>query len=587
LPESKTTTDPIRYRDDDARALLASVADSLRDPDKTCWTQIKKNASRTVYRGTLDGVDCYLKRYHGLSRSHRLRRALGRSDAMREMDFSLYLQNHGVPTAKPLAACFGDGAEWLVTQAVAPAAPLDEWHANRHAENPNDTHNMQPILRATATLIGTMHAAGVCHEDLHSGNILLRTESSDSNAPANPQTPAGVLMDLHRMKRRKRLSRRLRAANLAQLLHDRHFFTTRTERLRFLKTYLDASGAEGSLRGWNYLINQFARRHTRRQYANRDKRILRNNRYFRKVSYPAGWRGHVVLASKRTVPGSQAAQHTFTADQWREILADPDALTTGPDVQVVKDTSSGLVVRRTLTAGDTKLDVYIKRPRFKRRWKQLLSLFRPARTQRAFRLGHILLTRRISTALPLATLEQRRAGVLTDSLLIAEAVDHPHLYDFMKTKLGSTSENNTPDAIRQQRQLAQEVLAQLGRMLRQLHNNRLAHRDLKATNIRIVWQQGRRPEIVLIDLDGLTQMPCLTARRKFQGLMRLNVSLLQCPPVTHAGRLRMLLGYLRRPGSGHIHFKPAWRVLETWSDQKLGQQIRSRQRRQKSERRPT
>ena len=77
----------------------------------------------------------------------------------------------------------------------------------------------------------------------------------------------------------------------------------------------------------------------------------------------------------------------------------------------------------------------------------------------------------------------------------------------------------------------------------------------------------------------------MTARQEFQGLMRLNVSLLECPAVTHAGRLRMLLGYLRRPGAGRINFKPYWRQLQRWSRGKIRRQIRSRQRRQRAQRR--
>ena len=48
----------------------------------------------------------------------------------------------------------------------------------------------------------------------------------------------------------------------------------------------------------------------------------------------------------------------------------------------------------------------------------------------------------------------------------------------------------------------------------------------------------------------------------------------------------MLLGYLRRPGSGRIRFKPYWRALEIWSDRKLRQQIRSRRKQQWAVRRP-
>jgi serine/threonine protein kinase len=233
------------------------------------------------------------------------------------------------------------------------------------------------------------------------------------------------------------------------------------------------------------------------------------------------------------------------------------------------------------------VDVFIKRPRRKRLLKCLVDCFRMSRSMRAFKLGHMLLTRRIATALPLAAMERRVGPFLAESILITETVDAPHLYDFMNTWMSTPPRGDTALSVPQQRQLAQEVLWQLGRMLQQLHDNFFSHRDLKATNIRVRWSPGHRPEIVLLDLDGLKQVHFITARRKFRGLMRLNVSLLQCPPVTHAGRLRMLLGYLRRPGSGRINFKPYWRVLEEWSAQKLRKQIRSRRRRQRATRRPT
>ena len=140
--------------------------------------------------------------------------------------------------------------------------------------------------------------------------------------------------------------------------------------------------------------------------------------------------------------------------------------------------------------------------------------------------------------------------------------------------------------VNQRRLLGREVLWQLGRMLQRLHDYRFAHRDLKATNLLIRWSPGQSPEIVLVDLDGLSRRAMMTARCRFQGLMRLNVSLLKCPAVNRAGRLRMLMGYLRRLGTGRVAFKPYWRTLEDWSKKKLRQQIRVRRRAQKAVRRP-
>ncbi|MCD4824839.1 MAG: hypothetical protein K8S55_09530 [Phycisphaerae bacterium] len=567
----------IHFADEAAAALLAGHIDQCNHPDSAGWQLVKQNPSRSVYRGQIDGADVYLKHYHGRSLSHRLRRLLGRSDALREMQFAKYLTANGIETPCPLAGRFDSGIEWLLSHAVAPAEAADQWHERTLRQGSAGKRAIQTYIAAIGTLIGKMHSVGVAHWDLHCGNIMLKTSSAE---------PQLVLMDLHRMQRRRRLSRRAMAANLAQLFHDRYHFTTRTERLRFLKHYIPASGRGGSLRGWQMLVEDFASRHTKKQYAQRDRRIVGSNRYFTRLKFAAGWRGHVVLASKRQLGGSKAAGLTFTTDQWRKILADPDSLFQGPDVKVIKDSGSSMIVRRKLSIGPHEIDVYIKRPRTKRLAKRFLNIFRPSRPFRAFKLGHQLLARRIATALPLAAIERRTGPFLDDSILIAEAVDAPHLYDFMETWLGNSPKGDLPLTPPQQRQLAQEVLRQLGRMLQHLHDNNFAHRDLKATNIRVRWSPGESPEIVLVDLDGLSMVRFMTARRKFQGLMRLNVSLLQCPIVNHAGQLRMLLGYLRRPGSGRIHFKPYWRLLEEWSARKLNQQIRSRRRRQKAVRRP-
>jgi hypothetical protein len=293
-----------------------------------------------------------------------------------------------------------------------------------------------------------------------------------------------------------------------------------------------------------------------------------------------------VLASKRRLHPTNAAGLTFTADQWREALAEPHKLFDAADAVVVKGSPSSTVVRRSVQIGPHVVDVYIKRHRRKRWYKGLFDLFRPSRARRAFALGHALLTRRIATALPLAMLEHRAGPWLRDSILIAEAVTPAeHLNRFLDRWLGPEALRRRDIDAARQRDLAHDLLRQLGRLLMRLHSEGFAHRDLKSGNLLIHWMREGSPEVVLVDLDGLSYHRRLSSRRMFQGLMRLNVSLLECPSVNHAGRLRMLLGYLRRPGSGRIHFKPYWRELERWSARKLRRQLAARRQRQRRLRR--
>jgi len=283
--------------------------------------------------------------------------------------------------------------------------------------------------------------------------------------------------------------------------------------------------------------------------------------------------------------GSGAAELVFKAEDWRRALAGPERLLSGPDTKVIKDSPSVKVVRTTLRVGEHDLNVFVKRSRRKRTWKILLDCFRSAKPIRAFRLGHALLTRRIATALPLAALQRRVGPLLLDSILITETVDAPQLYQFLNQWLAGGPSSDSPLSASQRTHLAREVLWQMGRLLQRLHDNSFHHRDLKGQNMLVQWSPGASPQIVLVDLDGLRRVRRLTQKQRFHGLMRLNVSLLRCPPVNHAGRLRMLLGYMRRPGSGRINFKPYWRMLEAWSARKLRQQIRSRRKKQRAARR--
>jgi len=474
---------------------------------------------------------------------------MGLSGALRELDLSQRLARAGVDATSVLAAMSTASAEWVLTEAVAPGPALDAWHAEQLARGADGRGAMAKMSLSLAKLLAATHTAGVVHRDLHCGNVM-------TGPGARP-----VLMDLHRASHKRFVSRRLRVMNLAQLCHDRTPFTSRSQRLRFLKQYLRASGAGGALRGWELLISQQAARHAKRQNAQRDRRIFRRNKYFAPLTLSDRWRGHVVLATKRPHAWSQAAGMTFTAAQWREALGDVEGLFTAPGAEVVKDTPSGLVVRCELTVGGQAVRVFIKRPRPKGAMK-LFSCFRRSRARRAFSLGHTLLTRWFATALPLAVLERRCGPIVLDSVLITEAVDGPGAWRYLADGLAGRGPDEQPADARQRWRRAHDVLWSLGRAVRRLHEAGFSHRDLKTVNL-IMHEAPGAPEVVFIDLDGASRPVVVTAYRRLRDLSRLVRALLQAPPhVSAAGRMRVVRGYLAGSGADEGTVKITWRVME-------------------------
>ncbi len=77
-----------------------------------------------------------------------------------------------------------------------------------------------------------LHDAGFLHQDFHPGNILVRF-------PA-PDEPELVMIDLDALRRRRQVAWKVARSNLALLDHFFWSRSSRTDRLRFLKYYLES-----------------------------------------------------------------------------------------------------------------------------------------------------------------------------------------------------------------------------------------------------------------------------------------------------------------------------------------------------------
>jgi len=544
-------------------------------PASAGWNRIKQNPSRTVWQGRLpNGGEVFLKQFHSRSTLHNLKSRLTKSDAKREFEFSRILAANGIATARVLAYRNDNLSQWILTESLNPAMPLDKWHEQQLNGGSAGKQRIRVCINMLAEFLAKMHAAGIEHRDLHCGNIFLTKNGNDVRL---------AVMDLHRIRLHGRMHRRRRSINMAMLMHDRLASTTRTERLKFLRTYMKAAKVKGTLRGWQWLVEFFWAKHAGRLYRQRDRRVLgRKNLYFARLKLKNHWKGHVILASKRRMLNSRAAKMEFRITDWQQLLRQPEKLLYGDDVEVVKESASVRVIRRIITIGDKQVDVHIKQARRKKKINAILDCLRPSRAVSAFRLGQMFLTRRIPTPLPMAALEKRIGPFLLDSILITETLDSPSLQRFMTCNLTTQPAKSTKRP--EWEKCIYRTMEILGKSLQYMHDMGFTHRDLKATNMIVFIDSDQIPEIAFLDLDAVSKEFRVTLRQRYKGLTRVFVALQQCHTLTHAGFMRLLMAYMRRPGCGELYYKPYWRLIERWGENKLTKQIKSRRKQQKAQR---
>lgn len=189
--------------------------------------------------------------------------------------------------------------------------------------------------------------------------------------------------------------------------------------------------------------------------------------------------------------------------------------------------SAGNPSNRVVLAPGPSRDFLAKRDELAGPRRFLYALLgRPARSQRAFRLGLALVAAAVPTARPLALIERRARHGRWESCLVLERLDAPHLWDFLLEKL---SDSGARDGL-----MAHLILA-LAESIAQLHRAGFRQRDLKATNILIGTRADRQLVASVVDFEGMTEFPAPPSKRvRVRDLARLGVSL-RAEPLVKAG----------------------------------------------------
>ncbi len=270
------------------------------------------------------------------------------------------------------------------------------------------------------------------------------------------------------------------------------------------------------------------------------------------------------------------ASRDLDPDEFRRILADPDAPFRDPGATLLKDSRTTRVAETTMTVRGRPTAVIYKRFNRKKWLDPILNLFRPSRAWRSWQAGQDLVSRGIPTPQNLAFLARRPYDKVPffrylshETYLVAvKEVPAIDLATYVNEVLPAL-----PADVRRSR--IGRLTLSLANLVRSLHERSLSHRDLKAANILIRTDTiDHEDRLSLIDLVGVRLRHPLPWGRRAQNLARLAISLADVPGRTRTDALHFLRHYLPWGLSPLNDWKAFWRRIERAMRSKRSRNLR-------------
>jgi len=497
--------------------LLGGIPDIAEWEQRGWATLVKKNLQRSIWRVALPGGAIYFKLCRTNTPRAWIRDILRPPKARLEFDNSLALRSHGIGCTEPLAWGMSDGLwpgdSFIVTREQSNAEPLDLF-----LERPLTPPRRRELAVALGAYLAKLRDAGVVHPDAHPGNFLI--EWIDS--------PRFYLLDVHAVQ----TSTSPADGNLVLLNRWFQMRSTRMDRLRFWRAYTSQKSKVLPKE-----LESQTRESNRRFWQNRLSRYLGNNREYRQIRGP-GVRGHAV----KELPEELLSL-------W---IADSDGVFQGATSTLLKDSRSSTVA--LFEHGGKKY--IVKRFRRSGLLTGIKNRLRQSPALRSWNFGQSLRDRGLPTARPLAVLQRYRHGLPREGYLIFEFIaDAVELPEAMVQASGTER---------------QRLAETLGRLLRDVHDRGVSHRDLKAPNILIADGQP-----VLIDLVGVRVGLKIADAERIRNLARLNASFADSALVTRTDRLRFVRAYSSWSSRPPADWKAFWRAIAAGTLAKIEKNRRS------------
>ncbi len=367
-----------------------------RDPRATL---VKSGHQRRTWRVSLNDEVIFAKVFDAKRGDpiSRLAYAMGLGAAHREWRASRAAECRGVPAVRCLAMGADrrrGGATVLLSEGMPDANPLSlAWESRA-----SSCSTALPLIEAVARLFATAHNRGFVHRDAHPGNILIQ--------PTGDSVWEARYVDLHGAYLFKdTASTRYVIRSLAQLDHYFQRRATRSQRLRLSQSYVslrhsfhESDDRRVFLRGLLTSIARARVTHAAALARKRDRRILRNGKYFATIELGNGWKGTFVLQLER--------RHAFPEEEVPDRSERDWRVGVRPIVDGVDGASigHGLEMDRSGPVGV---------------WTRLLWSLNGPPQRKEFIQCHRLRHRDIASELILACLEHRStAGLIDETILV-------------------------------------------------------------------------------------------------------------------------------------------------------------------------
>jgi len=217
------------------------ITDGIRGP----FIKTESSNFARVFKCSLDFAgythNIYLKFYLYRSVWDFVKHLARPNRAQRAYKAALMLAENGLRSPEVVAVatnCIGPVCikNFLITQSLEEAQPLWKYiRGDKEGEfsKLDDVGQRAMLLKRLGKTIGKMHAAGIFHGDLRSGNVFVKKVDNEWKF---------FLLDNERTKKYAHIRNRLRLKNLVQINMFKEGLS-RTDRMRFFKAYLNENPA--------------------------------------------------------------------------------------------------------------------------------------------------------------------------------------------------------------------------------------------------------------------------------------------------------------------------------------------------------